>query len=231
MSLYDPLKDRLSSLRVTTVRMKFADIEEIIGRELPPSARKYPAWWGNNDQDGKRHSAAWLHAGWRTEDLALEMEEVSFVRRDAHSSSPAFLPAIRSSLSAEWTAAGEITLSSEQALAFPAAPKEAGIYRFRFSGEGGSRCYIGESANLDRRFGSYRRPGSTQATNLRLNELMRRQLMEGGRIHLDLITRIGTLAHDGSDKEETLSDKAVRRLFEQAAIVADNATEIESLNR
>lgn len=231
MSIYDPLRDRLSSLRVTAVRMRFADIEEIIGRNLPPSARTYPAWWGNNDQGGKRHSAAWLHAGWRVEDLVLEMEEVSFVRKNEPTAPVIFQVGIETSLSADWVAAGEISLSQEGVLTFPKVPAVAGVYRFRFSGGERHRCYIGESANLHGRFGFYRRPGSTQATNLRLNALMIEHLSEGGRIEVDLITKIGTLKQGGFDKEESLSDKAVRRLFEQAAIVADNATEIESLNR
>ena len=231
MSIYAPLRDRLSSLSVTTVRMRFADIEEIIGRDLPPSARRYSAWWGNNDQGGKRHSVAWRHAGWRTEDLALEMEEVSFVRESEPTASVVFGGKIVTSLTAEWVASGQITLSQQGAPAFPKAPAEAGVYRFRFSGGERHRCYIGESANLQRRFGSYRRPGSTQATNLRLNALMIEHLSGGGRIEVDLITKIGTLKQGGSEKEESLSDKAVRRLFEQAAIVADDATEVESLNR
>lgn len=211
--------------------MKFADIEEIIGRELPPSARKYPAWWGNNDQGGKRHSVAWLHAGWRAEDLALEMEEVSFVRKNKPPAPVIFGDVIKTSLSAEWLVAGEVTLSQERVLTFPEAPAEAGVYRFRFSGGKGHRCYVGESAHLRRRFGFYRRPGSTQATNLRLNALMIEHLSEGGSIEVDIITKIGTLKQGASDKDASLSDKAVRRLFEQAAIVADDGTEIESLNR
>ncbi|MGO4854424.1 DUF7662 domain-containing protein [Phaeovulum sp. W22_SRMD_FR3] len=231
MSIYDPLRDRLSSLRVTKVRMSFVDIEEIIGRDLPASARKYQAWWGNNDEGGKRHSAAWMHAGWRTEDLALEMEEVSFVRDVGARPSAIFGAAIATSLDASWVAAGEITLSQEGVLCFPHAPTDAGIYRFRFSGGEGFRCYIGESANLNRRFGFYRRPGSTQATNLRLNALMIAHLADLGKIAVDIITKIGTLQLGGFAHQSNFTDKAVRRLFEQAAIVADGATEIESLNR
>ncbi|WP_420818700.1 DUF7662 domain-containing protein [Paracoccus aestuarii] len=225
------MRDRLSSLRVTAVRMKFADIEEIIGRELPPSARKYPAWWGNNDQGGKRHSVAWLHAGWHAEDLALEMEEVSFIRKSKPTAPVIFSAAIQTTLSAEWVVAGKVTLSQERVLTFPEAPSEAGIYRFRFLGREGHRCYIGESAHLRRRFGFYRRPGSTQATNLRINALMIEHLSDGGSIEVDTITEIGALKQSASDREASLSDKAVRRLFEQAAIVTDDGTEIESLNR
>ena len=231
LSIYDPLLERLSLLPVTTVRMSFADIEEIMGRKLPPSARKYPAWWGNNDQGGKRHSSAWLSAGWRTEDLALELEEVSFVRMNEPTPPVIFGTGVATSLTADWVPTGEVTLSPTRKLTFPDVPKEAGVYRFRFSGEGRPRCYIGESANLRGRFGFYRNPGSTQATNMRLNALMIEHLVEGGAIGLDLITQIGALLQGSSKKEGSLSDKAVRRLLEQAAIVADDATEIDSLNR
>ena len=231
MSIYDPLCERLSSLPVTTVRMSFRDIEEIIGRGLPPSSRKYPAWWGNNDQGGKRHSTAWLNAGWRTEDLALEMEEVSFVRVNEPSSPTIFSTGIAISLTADWVPSGDVTLSQERKLVFPEVPKEAGVYRFRLTGEEKSRCYIGESANLRGRFGFYRSPGSTQATNIRLNTLMIEHLEDGGLIGLDLITHLGALVQGSIRKQGSLSDKAVRRLLEQAAIVADDATEIESLNR
>lgn len=231
MSTYDPLRDRLSFLRVPSVRMKFSDIEEIIGRELPQSARRYPAWWANNDQGGKRHSVAWLHAGWRTENLALEMEEVTFAKGTAPPASNTFSARIDTNLSAEWVVAGEVALSPDGHLAFPNVPADAGVYRFRFVGCEQHRCYIGESANLKGRFGFYRRPGSTQQTNLRLNGLMREHLSKGGMIEVDLITFIGELRNESTGNQASLSDKAVRRLFEQAAIVADDATEIESLNR
>lgn len=211
--------------------MRFGDIEEIIGRALPPSSRKYPAWWGNNDQGGKRHSSAWLNAGWRTADLALAMEEVSFVRMFEPAPLTIFSAGVATSLSADWVHIGELTLSHEGKLIFPEVPKEAGVYRLRLSKAETSLCYIGESANLHGRFGFYRNPGSTQATNLRLNALMVEHLENGGVICLDLITQMSGLVLGNVKKQGSLSDKAVRRLLEQAAIVTDDATEIESLNR
>ena len=159
------------------------------------------------------------------------MEEVSFVRRSKPASPKIFGTGIATSLTADWVSSGDVTLSQEGKLAFPAVPKEAGVYRFRLSGEEKSRSYIGETANLRGRFGSYRNPGSTQATNLRLNALMLEHLQEGGVIGLDLITQIGAMMQNNAEKQGSLSDKAVRRLLEQAAILADDATEIESLNR
>lgn len=84
MSVYDPLRHHLLTLTVNRVRMKFSSIEAILGRNFPASARKYSAWWGNDDQGGTRHSAAWLKAGWIVEDLDLAGEEVSFVRKDRY---------------------------------------------------------------------------------------------------------------------------------------------------
>lgn len=109
-------------------------------------------------------------------------------------------------------------------------PKKWGGYRSRLTRENESRCYIGESSNLRGRFGAYRAPGSTQATHLRLNARLREHLGAGGAIGLDLIIQIGAPTQDNR-KKKNLSDTAVRRLLEQAAIVADEATEIEPLNR
>lgn len=231
MGIYDPLHDYLASLDVAKVRTSFLDIEKIIGRDLPPSARKYPAWWANNVQSGSRQSAAWLCAGWRTEDLRQNAEEVSFVRMDELASPRDFFTDIAISLATNWVPAGGVALSPERKLDFPEVPKEPGVYRFRLTGKGRPHCYIGESENLRRRFGQYCRPGRSQATNLRLNELMIQHLLDGGKIGLDLITQIDAMTQSGSKRATTMSIKVIRKLVEQAAIVANDATEVASLNR
>lgn len=232
MSRYEPLRNRLLSLTVSSVRMKFSDIEEIIGRDLPASARKYPAWWANNDQGGKRHSKGWLHVGWRAEDLALEMEEVTFIKasmpeapgRFTRPGSGRHFPPIGGWLGPM----GCLRRTCSSSRMCQLRPEFTGSVSPAASSIGATS---GKIANLKSRFGFYRRPGSRQATNVRLNRLMLDHLTEGGSIELDLITEIGGLVHRGPAKEANLTDKAVRRLFEQAAIVADDATEIESLNR
>jgi hypothetical protein len=47
--------------------MTFTEIEAVLGSELPPSARKYAAWWGNANPETGQHpySQAWLLAGMR----------------------------------------------------------------------------------------------------------------------------------------------------------------------
>ena len=54
MSRYDPLYRHLSTQTGHIVTMTFAEIENVLGFDLPPSARKYAAWWGNADPDKQR---------------------------------------------------------------------------------------------------------------------------------------------------------------------------------
>jgi hypothetical protein len=61
------------------VQFSFSDIEEIIGGELPNSARKHRAWWAN-DSVGHSHSQLWLEAGWRASFVSLAEEKVTFAR-------------------------------------------------------------------------------------------------------------------------------------------------------
>lgn len=59
-------------------RASFAEIERVIDAPLPESARCYQAWWAN--QSGKGHSQAfsWACVGWRTGEVDLENETVTF---------------------------------------------------------------------------------------------------------------------------------------------------------
>jgi len=63
--------------------MTFAEVEMVLGFDLPPSARKYAAWWGNADPDtGQSHyPQAWLRAGRRAA-VNLTAESVVFNRTD-----------------------------------------------------------------------------------------------------------------------------------------------------
>ena len=57
-------------------RASFGDIEEMLGQELPYSARQHRPWWANQ---GRAHSLAWEEAGWKTTNVDLENESVTFV--------------------------------------------------------------------------------------------------------------------------------------------------------
>lgn len=67
MSKYDPLYRYLSIRKGSTVSMEFSEIETVLGSELPPPARRYTAWWGNEAEEAGRHphSQAWMLAGMR----------------------------------------------------------------------------------------------------------------------------------------------------------------------
>ena len=81
MGKYENLGRYLGSLSdsTTRVRLKFSDIENILGFDLPNSARIYRAWWAN---DGTHVQArdGWLGAGWVVEYVDLEKEVVTFAR-------------------------------------------------------------------------------------------------------------------------------------------------------
>lgn len=54
----------------------FAEIEKLIGRSLPASARQYHSWWANRPL-AQGHT--WLSAGWRVTQPDLEKEQVTFI--------------------------------------------------------------------------------------------------------------------------------------------------------
>ena len=79
MSIYDPLRSYLQSCRLESVQLAFAEIESILGRSLPPTARRYVEWWANEDQEKTAHvqCRAWQIAGYNAE-VNLAAETVAF---------------------------------------------------------------------------------------------------------------------------------------------------------
>jgi len=75
---YDKLRGYLAEQSSSGWRTTFGEIERVLSSELPASARRHQAWWGND----KRHvqARAWLQAGWKTTDLDLSSEKVTFVK-------------------------------------------------------------------------------------------------------------------------------------------------------
>ncbi len=45
MGKFDPLAKYLSHNGSTTIKLRFSEIEKILGEELYPSARKYHSYW------------------------------------------------------------------------------------------------------------------------------------------------------------------------------------------
>lgn len=83
MSKYDPLRHHLVKQRNDRWIASFADIEEVLGFRLPNSALEYPAWWENETKGSHSHARAWLLAEWKTTELDLSRERVTFVRSNA----------------------------------------------------------------------------------------------------------------------------------------------------
>ncbi|MCC6736593.1 MAG: hypothetical protein IT534_10785 [Bauldia sp.] len=79
MSKYEPLGDFLRSQYGDEVRVRFAEIERILGFPLPPSARAHRPWWSNNP-DNSAITKVWLNAGFRTEQVDMAGETLVFVR-------------------------------------------------------------------------------------------------------------------------------------------------------
>jgi len=81
MSKYEPLETFLKNKGLTRIRMSFGEIEALIHDKLPPSARKHRAWWSNNPSNSVI-THAWLGAGYRTAEVDLGGEKVTFVRSE-----------------------------------------------------------------------------------------------------------------------------------------------------
>jgi hypothetical protein len=81
MSVYDPLRAKLDSVRGQTVRFTFSEIEALLGRPLPASAHKFSAWWGNESprKAGHTQARAWLLAGFEAR-VSLKQRAVDFHR-------------------------------------------------------------------------------------------------------------------------------------------------------
>lgn len=78
---YAALADWLQSRpgKVDQVILTFNQIEEIVGADLPTSARSHRAWWAN-DSVGHTQSQLWLEAGWRTTYINLSEGRITFSR-------------------------------------------------------------------------------------------------------------------------------------------------------
>jgi fatty acid/phospholipid biosynthesis enzyme len=81
---YGPLHDWLNRqpTKIARVECTFAQIEEMIGEPLPPTARsqkRYQMWW-SNATNHHIQAQAWVSAGWKREHVDLAAEIVTFVR-------------------------------------------------------------------------------------------------------------------------------------------------------
>lgn len=75
---YQRLTNHLASLPTSPWKATFAEVEAIMGEELPRSAREHRPWWANGGADSQ--SAAWMTVGWKTARVDLAAETVEFHR-------------------------------------------------------------------------------------------------------------------------------------------------------
>jgi hypothetical protein len=85
VSIYDPFCEWLSkkaATGVTDIFLTFAEIEVILGFELPQAAKKRPQWW-SNESSTSRHvqSQAWSRAGYKTRRVNLSAKSVGFAKK------------------------------------------------------------------------------------------------------------------------------------------------------
>jgi hypothetical protein len=134
-------------------------------------------------------------------------------------------------LTLNWQDTGSVTLDPSGKLAFPSVSQVGGLYCFRIHRTDGKPClYIGESDNLNRRFGGYRNPGPTQETNKRINAFLKEVISNKGKVSVSIGSE-AFLECAGDRRPADFSVKNVRRLFESFAISLENAEDIDHLNR
>lgn len=81
MLTYEPLEKYLFNAGSDVIAMTFAEVEQIIGAKLPPSAHKRNEWWSNN-ATGHSQAKAWLNAGFETADIDRKNGTVVFKRAE-----------------------------------------------------------------------------------------------------------------------------------------------------
>ena len=73
---YSPRAMWLAAHDGPLVQLPLVELERVLGRPLPASARQHRAWWGNNDRSPQ--AMAWLSAGWRVAAVDIGAGHVTF---------------------------------------------------------------------------------------------------------------------------------------------------------
>ncbi|MEM8702619.1 MAG: hypothetical protein AAGF82_12410 [Pseudomonadota bacterium] len=153
MSKYEPLREHLARLEDVVWAAKLDELEDILGTNLPKSAREHRTWWANSG-GSLVHQNSWLDAGWRVERTDLMRDVIVFRRlriggtiavsksqtaeraarnpkRAAEKRLAKEMPALRQpatvTLRSEWTALGDVrnTPCSGNSI-----PQQGGVLRF-----------------------------------------------------------------------------------------------------
>ncbi len=77
MGKYEPLGRFLKKQKRARIAMSFAEIERLIGAKLPKSSKSHRAWWSNNPSNNVM-TKEWLDAGYETENVELDAEQLVF---------------------------------------------------------------------------------------------------------------------------------------------------------
>ena len=82
MAKYDPISAHFASRPSAeeTHRLKFDELDGVIGTPLPKTARTDRTWWANTQSS--THARCWLSAGWKVDKVDLGAGAVDFVRRN-----------------------------------------------------------------------------------------------------------------------------------------------------
>lgn len=78
---YYPISRHLNKLAekgITQTTLTFSEIEDVLKRDLPPTARKNPTWWSNSRTEKYRQCASWLDYGWEKKKVDLKGEKIEF---------------------------------------------------------------------------------------------------------------------------------------------------------
>jgi hypothetical protein len=81
MGIYTPIQTWLAHqpTNIGKLPATFEQIEAVLSRSLPATARKKAQWWENNPI-GHPQAAAWLAAGFETQTVSISSETVTFSR-------------------------------------------------------------------------------------------------------------------------------------------------------
>ena len=74
---YHPLFEHLLFSGQGRMSMTFKEIEDVLGKPLPPSARERQEWWSNSAR-GHSQARAWMRANYKTSRVDLAGEKVEF---------------------------------------------------------------------------------------------------------------------------------------------------------
>lgn len=78
---YAPLTNYLKAMPRDKWSATFGEIERLLKFNLPPSAHRHDAWWGNSRCGNHSQAKAWLDAGWSVVSVDRNARRVELARR------------------------------------------------------------------------------------------------------------------------------------------------------